>query len=188
LEANLYISNLGQQKLIKHPISIERLKAKDNQEQHKAYKYLYGKMIGIPLRYTQSKSDAQDILNAAFFKVFDSIGRYIEQGDFTGWVAKIVFNTTIDHVRKSIKYKDNVSLDKAPVVQVHNKALEQMGLEEINACIQKLPKSSQVVFSLYVVDGFSHKEISNILSISEGTSKWHLNNARTKLQDFFNKL
>lgn len=179
---------MEKEKAIRHPISIERLVARDNLEQHKAYKYLYGKMIGIPLRYTQSKNEAQDILNAAFFKVFNSIDQYIEQGDFTGWVAKIVFNTTIDHVRKSLKYKNNISLDEAPIVQVHNKAIETLDLEEINSYIQKLPKSSQVVFSLYVVDGFSHKEIAQKLSISEGTSKWHLNNARTKLQNFFNKL
>lgn len=188
MEANLYVTNLEQQKIVRHPISIDRLKSKDNLEQHKAYKYLYGKMIGIPLRYTRSKNEAQSILNAAFYKVFDSIGRYNETGDFTGWVAKIVFNTTIDHVRKSIKYKSNVSLEEAPIVQVHNKAIESMDLEEINEYIQKLPNASQVVFSLYVVDGFSHKEIAKKLSISEGTSKWHLNNARTKLQEFFNKL
>lgn len=175
-------------KTIHHPINISRLKAKDNKEQHKAYKFLYGKMIGIPLRYTQSKDAAQEILNAAFFKVFNSIDRYVEQGDFTGWVAKIVFNTTIDHVRKSVKYKKNVTLDEAPIVQVQNHAIETISLEEINGYIQKLPKASQVVFSLYVVDGFAHKEIAKILSISEGTSKWHLNNARTKLQGFINKL
>lgn len=145
-------------------------------------------MIGIPLRYTQSTNDAQDILNEAFFKVFESIDRYVEQGDFTGWVAKIVFNTTIDYVRKSIKYKNNVTLDEAPVVQVHNQAIDDLSLEAINALIQKLPNASQAVFSLYVVDGYSHKEIANILSISVGTSKWHLNNARTKLQEFISKL
>ena len=167
-------------------ISFKNLLAGDNREQGKVYKMYYGKMLGIPMRYTRSKEEAQGILNEAFVKVFRSIDNYKNLGDegsFSGWIAKIVFNTTKDHVRRVTKYKDRVVLGEIPITSVNNNALDNLSLQEIYAKIQMLPSASQKVFSLYVIDGYSHREIAEILSISEGTSKWHLSNARVKLQE-----
>lgn len=168
---------------ISENISFTKLLAGDSQEQGRVYKKYYGKMLGIPMRYTRSKSEAQDILNESFVKVFRGIENYREQGTFSGWIAKIVFNTTMDHVRRVTKYKDRVVLGEIPIVSVQNDAIDTMSLQEIYRKIQLLPSASQKVFSLYVIDGYNHREIAEMLSISEGTSKWHLSNARVKLQE-----
>lgn len=166
--------------------SFTKLLAGDSQEQRNVYKKYYGKMMGIPMRYTGSKNEAQDILNQSFVKVFRSIENYKNYGDegsFSGWIAKIVFNTTMDHVRRVTRYSEKIVLGEIPITAVHNEAIDNMSLQEIYAKIQLLPAASQKVFSLYVIDGFNHREISELLSISEGTSKWHLSNARVKLQE-----
>ena len=168
---------------IENEISVYRLLAGDKQEQFRTYKFFYGKMVGIPMRYTQSKEAAQDILNEAFMKVFRSIANYEEDGKLSGWIAKIVFNTTMDYVRKNTNYNNKIILGDTPVVTIQNDALSNLSLAEIYSKIQLLPDASRNVFSLYVIDGYSHKEIAEMLSISIGTSKWHLNNARTKLQE-----
>jgi len=156
--------------VLDHPdhISYSKLLAGDNQEQSRVYKTYYGKMIGIPLRYTKSKDEAQEILNESFVKVFRSIENYKERGTFSGWIAKIVFNTTMDHVRRVTKYKDKVVLGEISIVSIQNDAIDNMALEEIYRTIQLLPAASQKVFSLYVIDGYNHREIAEILSISEG--------------------
>lgn len=168
-----------------HPshISYSKLLAGDSQEQSRVYKQYYGKMIGIPLRYTTTKDEAREILNESFVKVFRSIENYKEQGSFSGWIAKIVFNTTMDHVRRVTRYNDRVVLGEIPIVSIRNDAIDNMALEDIYNKIQRLPSASQKVFSLYVIDGYNHREIAEMLSISEGTSKWHLSNARVKLQE-----
>jgi RNA polymerase sigma-70 factor (ECF subfamily) len=171
--------------VLEHPdnISYSKLLAGDSQEQHRIYKQYYGKMIGIPLRYTRTKEEAQEILNESFVKVFRSVENYKEQGTFSGWIAKIVFNTTMDHVRRVTRYNNKIVLGEIPIVTIKNDAIDNMALEEIYKKIQQLPSASQKVFSLYVIDGFNHREIAEMLNISEGTSKWHLSNARVKLQE-----
>jgi len=164
-------------------ISIRRLRAGDQKEQFATYKEYYGKMVGIPMRYTQSKETAHEILNEAFHRVFRSIENYEETGQFSGWIAKIVFSTTMDHVRKTTKYRNRFDIGETPVVTVQNDALDNLSLQDIYKKIQMLPAASQNVFSLYVIDGYRHKEIADMLSISIGTSKWHLSNARVKLQN-----
>jgi len=164
-------------------VSIEKLQAGDRQEQSSVYKLYYGKMVGIPMRYSQSKDEAHEILNEAFHRVFRSIDNYKETGQLSGWIAKIVFSTTMDFVRKKANYNKQYNIGDTPVVTVQNNALSRLSLEEIYRKIQMLPPASQNVFSLYVIDGYAHKEIAEMLSISEGTSKWHLSNARLKLQE-----
>lgn len=164
-------------------ISYSKLLAGDSQEQFRVYKKYYGKMVGIPMRYTKTKNEAQEILNESFVKVFRSIENYKEKGTFSGWIAKIVFNTTMDHVRRVTRYNDKIVLGEIPIVSIQNDAIDTMALEEIYSKIQQLPPASQKVFSLYVIDGYNHREIAEMLSISEGTSKWHLSNARVKLQE-----
>jgi RNA polymerase sigma factor (sigma-70 family) len=151
-----------------------------------AQKYLYerffGKMFGIAMRYTTNQEEALDILNTSFLKVFTSLDKYEDNNNLAGWIAKIVFNTSIDHVRRNTKYRQvmnfNVERDR-PVV---NDSIDHLNAEDLYKLIQRLPSSSRTVFSLYVIDGYKHKEVAEILGISVGTSKWHLANARKELQ------
>lgn len=150
--------------------------------QHYLYQRYYGKMMGICMRYTGNRTEAKEILNFAFLKVFKSLGHYKAEGSFSGWVAKIVFRTTIDHVRSTTSYKKKMDFNLSSAQTVTNTAIDHLATEELFALIQKLPTASRTVFCLYAIDGYKHKEIAKQLNISEGTSKWHLAAARKTLQ------
>ena len=147
------------------------------------YERFFGKMFGIAMRYTQNQEEALEILNNAFLKVFTSLDKYEDNNNLAGWIAKIVFNTAIDHVRRNTKYKQVMDFNVENDASVGNDSLGNLQAEDLYRLIQKLPTSSRTVFNLYVVDGYKHKEISEMLNISVGTSKWHLANARKELQE-----
>lgn len=146
------------------------------------YERFFGRMMGIAMRYTSHRDEATDILNAAFLKVFTSLDKFQDETNLAGWVAKIVFNTSIDFVRRHAKYKQVFDLSVERDQSVYNASIDNLNTEDLFKLIQLLPISSRTVFNLYVVDGYKHKEVADILSITEGTSKWHLANARRELQ------
>jgi RNA polymerase sigma-70 factor (ECF subfamily) len=147
------------------------------------YERYFGKLFGIAMRYTPNQEEALDILNNSFLKVFTSLDKYEDNNNLVGWIAKIVFNTAIDHVRRNTKYRQVMDFNVENDSSVCNESLNNLQAEDLYRLIQKLPASSRTVFNLYVVDGYKHKEISEILEISVGTSKWHLANARKELQE-----
>lgn len=156
------------------------------QENRLAQKYLYerfyGQMLGISMRYTSHKEEAIEVLNLAFFKVFRSIDKYKPTGSLAGWISTIVFNTSIDFIRKNKTYKASMDFEIEKEVTFRGDALDNLLVEDIYKLIQKLPPASRNVFCLYAIDGFKHREISEKLGISEGTSKWHYAEARKELQ------
>jgi len=149
------------------------------------YEKYFSKMYGISLRYTHNQEEAMDILNTSFLKVFTSLDKY-EDNNLAGWIARIVFNTAIDHIRRNTKYKQVMDYNVERDSPVLNDSLHNLQAEDLYKLIQKLPNSSRTVFNLYVIDGYKHKEISELLEISVGTSKWHLSNARKELQEMIN--
>lgn len=157
------------------------------QQNRLAQKYLYekyyGQMLGICMRYSKDREEATEILNLAFMKVFTKLDMYQPTGSFPGWIARIIFNTSIDYVRKNTKYNRTMNFEVEKENSIHNEALDHIGTEELFDIIQKLPPASRNVFSLYVIDGFKHHEIAEQLDISEGTSKWHLSSARKQLKE-----
>ncbi len=160
-------------------------------EHRLAQKYLYekyfSKMYGICMRYTQNQDEALDILNNSFLKVFQSLDKFEDNTNLGGWIAKIVFNTAIDHVRKTTRYRQVMDFNVTQDAAVSPDGLSQLQAEEIYKLIQQLPAASRAVFNLYVIDGYKHKDISELLNISTGTSKWHLANARKELQGMLEK-
>lgn len=156
------------------------------QKNRLAQKYLYqryfGKMLGICMRYANNREEAAEILNIAFLKVFESLDQYKATGAFGGWVARIVFNTSIDFVRKNTTYKKVMDYNSEKDAAINEEAIENLAVEDLYKTIQKLPPASRSVFCLYVIDGYKHQEIADQLQISVGTSKWHLSNARKELQ------
>lgn len=151
--------------------------------QYHLYQRYFERMLGICLRYCGHYSEAVEVFNAAFLKVFESLPNYQEQGSFSGWVARIVLFTAIDHARSRTKYQQHFTdREDIPEVPIMHTALDQMGAADIIAHIQCLPANERLVFSMFVIDGYSHKEIAQQLQISEGTSKWYLNQARQQLQ------
>jgi RNA polymerase sigma-70 factor (ECF subfamily) len=147
------------------------------------YERFFGRVFGIAMRYTKNQEEAIDILNTAFLKVFTSLDKYEDNSNLAGWIAKIVFNTAIDHVRRNTKYRQVMDFNIERDGAVDNDSLDNLQVEDLYRLIQKLPASSRSVFNLYVIDGYKHKEISDLLDISVGTSKWHLSNARKELQE-----
>ncbi len=157
-----------------------------------AQEYLYkrwsGKLLGIPLRYTSSREESVEVLNMAFLKIFASINSYRSQegGTFSGWMARIVFNTTIDQVRKKTKYLQKNDFNATVEGVVRNEVLSTLAAEDIFQLVQQLPPATRNVFSLFALDGYKHSEIGELLNISEGTSRWHLGQARKTLRDLVN--
>ncbi len=153
-----------------------------------AQRYLYeryaGKMLGIPMRYTRDREEAMEIFNQAFLKILQNLPKYQPTGPLGGWMARIVFNTCIDYVRSRKTYNQTIRFPE--VVEVdgisRNEAHDQLDAEVIYQLIQDLPPAARNVFSLYVIDGYRHKDIGEMLNIDEGTSRWHLAQARKTLQ------
>ncbi|HTL83473.1 MAG TPA: RNA polymerase sigma factor [Bacteroidia bacterium] len=161
----------------------------DRRAQSRLYQQCYSFMMSICIRYTHSRDDAEDLLNRSFLKVLNNLGSKKDNVPFALWVRRITINTVIDEFRKNKKkvqfteINDHDGETEEPDANVVNEYLEQVKVEHLQSLINKLPEASRKVFNLYAVDGFGHKEIAAMLNISEGTSKWHLNAARTRLKE-----
>lgn len=176
-------------------VSAELLKAckKDNRRAHyELYNACYGFLIGICLRYATDKDEANAMLNEGFFKIIIHLDKYKINAPFELWIRRIMINTIIDLHRKNKKmnslivYKD-MNEKETDTESVINHAIRKFNMEELHAFISNLPQATRRVFNLFAIDGYSHNEIAGMLEISEGTSKWHLNNARQKLQEMILK-
>ncbi len=166
--------------------SIERLvdgcKQNDRLAQQYVYRKLYGRMIGVAMRYSNNREDAESILNLAFLKVFQSIESYAGTAPFEHWVYRIVVFTGIDEVRKVLKIKYIESAEHLPEGETGNSGLEELQASDIYACIQRLDPTSRSVFSLFEIDGYKHAEIGEMLGITESSSRWYLAKAKKALQ------
>lgn len=151
--------------------------------QEKVYKRFYPKMMSVVKRYTNIHQYhiAEEILNNSFLKVFQKIDTYKYEGSFEGWVRRIVTNSVYDYVRQNIKYIEKVVFIERDEI-INTDLASKMHYDELMKLIQKLPETTRAVFNMYVIEGMPHKEISQLLGISEGTSKWHLFEARKILK------
>lgn len=155
----------------------------DRAAQEKLYKFFYGKMMGVCMRYANCRDEAAAILNTGFYKVFKKIDTYQpEQGQLEAWICRIMINTAIDHYRKEMRKGRTVDITAAQYAESPALAMDQLQAEDLLALIQELTPGYRTVFNLYAIEGYSHKEIAERLGISEGTSKSNLAKARKKLQ------
>ncbi len=151
--------------------------------QKQIYNAFAPKMFGICLSYCKDRTEAEDCLQEGFIKVFTKINHFTFKGSFEGWVRRIIVNTVIESFRK----KQTITLfDELPLHAVEEDETvdseSPISEEEIRNCIQELPSKYKMVFNLYVLEGFSHDEISQSLDISIGTSKSNLSRARQWLK------
>jgi RNA polymerase sigma factor (sigma-70 family) len=168
---------------------IERCALNSRESQKTIYTSFYGYAMAVCDRYTNNQEDAIEILNDGFLKVFKEIYRYKPAysdvvSSFKGWLRKIMVYTAIDHFRKNHKHQFTTDLDNG-VIQVasHTEdALDRISYEEIIRSIQDLTPGYRTVFNLFIIEGFTHEEISEKLGISIGTSKSNLAKARRQLQ------
>lgn len=162
--------------------------AGDRMAQQQLYQRYFGKLLGIPMRYTRDRAEATALLNQAFLSIFRSLDNYRENGSFQGWMSTITFRVTMDHLRFEQRYREQIRLETPEPAPAASRVETDLAAEDIFRYIQKLPDHLRVVFSLYVIDGYKHDEIATILGITVSNSKWRLAKAREKLQSWLGKL
>ncbi|HNF71282.1 MAG TPA: sigma-70 family RNA polymerase sigma factor [Chitinophagaceae bacterium] len=151
--------------------------------QERLYKMMYPKMMSMVKRYTNPYQYhlAEEILNNGFLKVFQKIDTYKFEGSFEGWVRRVIYHSIFDYVRQHCKYNEKIVFVERDEV-VSGDLAHDMRYDELMGLVQGLSDSTRAVFNMFVMEGLSHKEIGDILGISEGTSKWHLFEARRILK------
>jgi len=147
--------------------------------------------LKVCCRYAKSMLDAEQLLNDGFLKIFTQIDNFRNAGSFAGWMHRIMVNTCLDYLRGSaLKEEMIMHVNSIPAeesnIAVSNDGLETMEFKELVNVIQCLPAMTRTVFNMFVFDGYNHKEISEQLTISEGTSHWHVHQARSILQKKIN--
>lgn len=134
------------------------------------------------MRYALDEQDAAGILSHAFVKMFRSIASFDSaKGNIHGWLKKIIINEALDQIKQRSRFSSR-ELTEADEPEIPNEAIRQADAAAILQLIRRLPPATHAVFVLYAIDGYSHKEVASRLNISEGTSKWHLSEARKILQ------
>ena len=155
----------------------------NRKSQEKLYRQFYGFAMGVCMRYTQSRDEALEIVNDGFLKIFTKGDQYDSKFPFKAWFRRIIVNTALDFYRSQQKHYFHENIEEAYEVSSNDSSpLSQLNHEEIIGLVQRLPSGYKMVFNLFVIDGFSHEEISNQLGISVGTSKSNLSRAREALR------
>lgn len=146
------------------------------------YKHFYGYAFTISRLNTYSRDEAVDIMNDSFIKVFSTINRFDLDRSFKAWIRKIIINTAIDNYRKNKKYVSILDVDEFDPPEVSERIISDLTAEEILKLLDQLPEAHRIVFSLYEIQGFSHKEIAEKLDIKTSSSRTFLTRAKRKLK------
>lgn len=160
----------------------------------KAQRCLYDKyaslFLGIAFRYSKSREDAEDILQEAFVKILTRIDQYSETGSFEGWMKKILVNTAISHYRVSQKHDFHKDFDSIAEITIEDYEIDsnEFTRDELLHSINELPQGFKIIFNLYAIEGYKHREIAEMLDINVGTSKSQYSRARAYLQVKLNEL
>ncbi len=164
---------------------IARCIREEPKAQYELYRALYGMMMSICSRYERNRQDAAARMNHGFLKILQNLEKKRPEVPFDAWARRIVINTVIDGYRQERERKVletmEQPLEKISTAEV-NDYLREMEAEAFATMLQLVPTMSRNVFNLFAIDGFAHAEIAQLLNISEGTSKWHVSNARSILQ------
>ena len=150
----------------------------DRKMQELLYQRYSAKMFAVCLRYCKNSDDAQDLLQDGFVKVFRNIEKFRGDGSFEGWIRRIFVNTSIEHFRRSVKNHFTTDTEEIKIEDPSLSALDNLAEKDIIKMIQELSPGYRQVFNMYVIEGYSHKDIGDILGISEGTSKSQLARAK----------
>jgi len=144
------------------------------------YRSLSPLLYGICLRYASCREDAQDILQESFIKIFSNLARFRHEGSFEGWARRITVNTALEFLRKKSHYFEEI--EKGRGITSKDFIEDNLQAAELLKLLNQMPQGYKTVFNLYVIEGFSHAEISEMLGISEGTSKSQLSRAKEWLR------
>jgi RNA polymerase sigma factor (sigma-70 family) len=156
----------------------------NRRDQELLYRRHSAKLYAVCLQYSGNDEEARDILQEGFIKIFEHLDRYKHEGSFEGWIRRIVVNTALEKFRSRHNLYRVDDIDSITEPEANPDSEDYAGLDAIDLLfiIRELPPKYRMVFNLYAIEGYSHKEIGTMLSISEGTSKSNLSRARTILQ------
>lgn len=158
-------------------------KSRNRLAQRELYEKYSRKMLAVCLRYVNDKETARDLMQDGFIKVFTSIDTYTGSGAFEGWLRKIFVNCAFEYLRRSDVLRESTDLDNtAELVQPDSNAISDLSAAELMQLVRDLPAGFRTVFNMFAVEGYSHKEISEVLGITESTSRSQYTRAKQWLQ------
>ncbi|MCJ0742792.1 RNA polymerase sigma factor [Pedobacter montanisoli] len=167
---------------------LEGCKIGSRQMQEQLYRQTASKMLAICMRYAKDRMEAEDVLQMGYVKIFQKIQAYRGEGSFEGWMRRIMVNTAIESYRKNVRSLNVVAIDEAYEQPSAGFDFSRLGMQDLLKVIQKLADGYRMVFNMYAIEGYSHKEIAETLGITEGASKSQLSRARAILQQEILKL
>lgn len=176
--ATLVLTTDVQQRLVKDCIAGDRKAQKELYDTYAPFVY------GVIRRYLYNTEAAQEVLNDTFFKVFTRLHQYGFKGAFEGWIRRIAINLVTDNLRQNAKFETEIATEPETInAYVDESIVSKLGYKELLSLVHRLPDTHRLVFNLYVFEDMAHKEIASLLNISEGNSRWYLNDARKKLKE-----
>lgn len=165
-----------------------------SRHERKAQKVLYEKyshlLLGVCMRYASNKAEAEDILQDSFLKIFFRIGDYSGTGSFVGWLRKVVVNTAITHYHVNLKYRYHIEIEEYASVESGIAGFDEdfFTADELYKVLNDLPRGYRMIFNLYAVEGYKHKEIAEMMGIDTNTSKSQYSRARAVIREKLEKL
>jgi len=151
--------------------------------QRELYNRYSPKMLSVCYRFAQSREDGEDMLQEGFIKVFTQMHTFQNKGAFEGWIRRIIVHTCINFLKKHKKFNESVDLAYADYIQVKEETVPSMQARQIIECIRLLPLGYRTVLNLYALEGYSHKEIGQMLDIEESTSRSQYTRAKSMLEN-----
>lgn len=162
---------------------LEGCKRGERKAQESLYKTMASRMMAVCLRYAKDTFEAEDILQMGFVKVFQKVSEFRGEGSFEGWIRRIMVNTAIESYRKNLRSLNVVDIDEVYDQPQNTFDMSGLELKDLLNLVQELSNGYRMVFNMYVIEGYSHKEIAEQLGITEGASKSQLSRARAILKD-----
>lgn len=162
--------------------------SQDRKAQKELYKKFYGFAMGICLRYAGNRSQANEILNQGFLKIFMNLNKYNRDNPFKAWVGRIMINTSITYHHSNLRMSRMEDLDHAEDAAYGELPDSKLHYDDLLAMVHQLPPAYRTVFNLYAIEGYNHQEIGKMLNISDGTSKSNLFKARDKLKQMIREV
>lgn len=177
-------------KLMSDQQIIEGCVRHDRKAQQELYNQYSRFLLGVCMRYAVDKSEAEDILQESFLKIFFNIKDYSGTGSFIGWLRKVAVNTAITHYHRNLKYRYHVEIEEFVSLETGQTSFEEdfFTSEELYKVLNDLPAGYRMVFNLYAVEGYKHKEIADMLGIDTNTSKSQYSRARAAIRERLDKL
>jgi RNA polymerase sigma factor (sigma-70 family) len=172
---------------LKHTFTIDSLldgcKRGERKAQENLYKALCSRMMAVCMRYAKDSYEAEDILQMGFVKVFNKVTEFRNDGSFEGWIRRIMVNTAIESYRKNLRTLSLVDIEEVYDQPQSTFDMNQLETKDLLKLVQQLSSGYRLVFNMYVIEGYSHREIGETLGISEGASKSQLSRARAILKE-----